>query len=144
MTEKQHLKYLVKAAAGLHVMWLFKFKLSKEVVDRDLFNRRGFFAFLIGFYRLFFWWMDRCRKIFVSREPQAVMEIIKRADTRGVPNGKAGKDCMKMVFLEVSSPCCIGRYPAYYGKQDGAEHIRGKSWGRPEVRIAVAHKGINL
>lgn len=104
MVEKKNFKYLVKPPAGFHVMWRFKFKLGKEILDSDFLNRRSFFPFLIRFFKFFFWRMNRIRKILIIRELQPFLKVIKSAGARSVANSKAGKDGMKMVFPGVGSP----------------------------------------
>lgn len=70
------------------------------------------------------------------------MKIIKGTNSRGITNREAGKDGMKMVFLQVRGPFSIGSDLKFHGEQDGAEHIRRKSWSRSEVGITVGHDDI--
>ena len=142
--EKKFFEYLEKADTWFHILGRFLFKFFKEFLNGDFFDRRCFLPFFLWLLGLFFRRMNFGREIVIIGKPEAGEEIIKSAGTRSIPDGKAGKDGVEVVFLEVSSPFGIGRDLALHGEEDGTEHVRRKPWLRTEIRIAVLHDEIDF
>ena len=142
--EKMFFEYLEKADTWFHILGRFLFKFFKEFLNGDFFDRRCFLPFFLWLLGLFFRRMNFGREIVIIGKSEAGEEIIKSAGTRSIPDGKAGKDGVEVVFLEVSSPFGIGRDLALHGEEDGTEHVRRKPWLRTEIRIAVLHDEIDF
>lgn len=68
----------------------------------------------------------------------------KRYGSRGIADGKAGKDGVEMVFLKVGGPFCIGSDLKLHGEEDGTEHVGRKPWFRAETGIAILHDDVDL
>lgn len=119
-------------------------ELLQQLLYGDLLHGRGLFPFLIRLFGLFLRRMDRVGKVVFIRHPQTALEIIKSTDARGIANGKAGKDGMEVVLLEVGSPLCVGSDLELHRKQDGAEHVGGKPRSRAEIGITISHQGVQV
>ena len=143
MVKKKHFKYVVKPFTGSHIRWGMKFKRFEEFLDGNFFNGRCLFPFFLRLFRFFLRRVDRVGKVVFIGQPESALEIIKSTNPRSISDIKTGKDGMEMVFLQVSSPFCIGSNLEFHGKQNGAEHVRRKSWCRAEIRIAVSHQNIH-
>ena len=139
MVKEKGTEDFIKEPAGFHVLWRLLFEQVKKIFYGDLFDRRGFLSFLIRFFRFFLRRMQRVGKVILIGKPQAGLEIVKSASTRGVANVKTGEDGMEMVLFEVSGPFSIGNNFKFNGKKNGAEHIGREPWGGPEIRITASH-----
>lgn len=67
--------------------------------------------------------MNFGREVGIIRKPKAGLEIVKSAGSRSIADSKSRKDGVKMVFLEVGSPFCIGSDLELNGEEDGMEHV---------------------
>ena len=88
--------------------------------------------------------MDFGREVVIIGKPEPGLEIVKSAGSRGIADGKAGKDGVEMVFLKAGSPFCIGSDLELHGEEDGTEHVGRKPWLRAEIGIAVLHDDVDL
>ena len=142
--EKKFFEYLEKAETWFHILRRFPFKFFKEFLDGIFFDRRCLFPFFLRLLGLFFRGMDFGREVVIIGKPESGLEIVKSAGSRGIANGKAGKDGVEMVFLKVGSPFCIGSDLELHGEEDGTEHVGRKPWLRAEIGIAVLHDDVDL
>ncbi len=99
------------------------------------------FSLVFGF---FLWGMNLGREAVIIGKPKAGLEIVKSAGSRSIADGKAGKDGVEMVFLEVDSPFCIGSDLALHGEEDRTEHVRREPWLRIEIRVAILHNEVGF
>ena len=142
--EEKLLEYLEKPQAGLHILGRILRELIKEVLNRNLFDRRSLLSLYLWLARFFLRWTDFGREVVIIGKPEAGHEIIKRTGARGIADGKAGEDGMEKVFLEVGGPPGIRSDLELHGKEDGAEHVGREPGSGSEIGITVAHDGINL
>lgn len=128
--EKKFFEYLEKSEAWLHILRRFLFKFFKEFLNGDFFDRRSFFPFFLWFLWLILRGMLSGQEIVIIGKLETGLEIVKSAYSRSIADNKAGKDSVEMVFLEVSSPFCIGSNLELRREENGTEHIRRKPWFR--------------
>ena len=142
--EKKFFENLEKTETWFHILWRLLFKFFKKFLDGKLFDRRSLLPFFLWLYGFFPRGMSFVREVIVIGKPKAGLEIIKSAGSRSIPDRKAGKDGVEMVFLEASRALCIGSDFELHGEKDGAEHIRRKPWYRTVIRIAVLHDEVDF
>lgn len=143
-SEKKGFKNVKKEEAGSRIIRGKEFKALKEFFDGNFFHRRSFCAFLGWLFGLVLRRMDGGGKVVLFGEPKPGLKIIKGSNTGSIADGKAGKDGMKKVFLEIRGPFGIGRDLEFHGKEDRAEHVGRKPWFGAEVGIAASHEGIQM
>lgn len=115
---EQPFKDIIKPFTGSHILWRMELELFHELFYSDFLHERSFLTFLIRLFWFFLRRVDRVGKIVHIGQPERALEIIKSTDTRSVANGKAGKDGMEMVLLQVSCPHCLDKLiklQKYYG-----------------------------
>ena len=142
--EKKVLEYLEKAEAWLHILRRILFEFFKEIPDGELFDRRCLFPFFLWLFGFFLWRMNIGQEVVIIRKPEAGLKIVKSTGSRGIADGKAGKDGVEIVFLKAGSPLCIGSDLELHGEEDGTEHVGRKPWFRAEIRISVLHDEVGF
>lgn len=133
--EEKILEYLEKPEAGLPILRRCLFQFFKEFLNGKFFNRGSFLAVFLWFGWFYLRGMDFRREIVITGKPETGLEIVKSTSTEGIPDRKTGEDGMEMVFLEVSSPFCIGSDLEFDGEEDGAEHVGRESGSRKERQV---------
>ncbi|WP_251496991.1 hypothetical protein [Otoolea muris] len=76
--------------------------------------------------------------------PNAGEEIIKSADTRGIPERESTEDGIKRSFLKHAAPDSDGSHFQFQSKQIGTQHTGREPWFRAKNRVTFLHNGIRL
>lgn len=137
--QKHRFKDIKETFRRSEILRRFDLKFSQEVIDRYFFNRVRLFAFLLWLFWFLLRRVERIGNVVPIRQPQTAGKIIEGTNTRGVPDGKTGKDGIEVVLFQTGSPGSKGRDFEFHGKQIRAQHIRRKPWFRAEDGITILH-----
>ena len=77
------------------------FKFVEEFIDGNFFYRWSLLTFLLWFFGLLLWRMNRIRDVVFIRVPDPAEEVIEGTDTWRITNRKAGKDGVQAVLLKL-------------------------------------------
>ena len=115
------------------------FKFVEEFIDGNFFYRRSLLTFLLWFFGLLLWRMNRIRDVVFIRVSDPAEEVIEGTDTWRITNRKAGKDGIQAVLLKLRSPGSNGSNLKLHGKQVRSEQIGRKPRRWPVFGVTVLH-----